>query len=477
VLAGLQDLVDDLLRTADHQGTGRPGDCPELVRSHEPPPAALCLGAQVLAVVGVQDLAGILGGSGYEELAGDAQPELVRDVAALGAGLPVVLDKRECAADVSTDQTQNHRQAEATGSFGARERAADTEPEWQLLLEWARPQWCKRPQRRSMVPSMVVEVAMKAIQISSYGGPEVLRYVDLPEPVEREGHTLIRVSRAGVNYADTHATENTYLTPTKLPLVPGGEVAGTAPDGRRVVALVPSGGYAEIASAADPLVFDIPEGISDEQALALVLQGVTAWHLLHTSTRLQAGESVVVHAAAGGVGSIAVQLAKVLEAGKVIATASTSDKREFALTLGADVALDVGAPDLKARLIEAAGGPVDVVLEMVGGSVFDESLRALAPFGRLATFGMASRRPAKPLDPVRLMAASRTVAGFWLGHCFRQPSMIAEPLKELFRLTQEGLVRPVVGGTYPLAEARRAHEDILGRGTSGKLVLDPTPEP
>ena len=177
-----------------------------------------------------------------------------------------------------------------------------------------------------------------------------------------------------------------------------------------------------MALARDNLMFDVPDGVSDVAALALVLQGVTAWHLLHTSAHLARGESVVVHAAAGGVGTVAVQLAKAFGAGRVIATASTSDKRELAQELGADVAIDAGEPELKDRLIEANDGrQVDVVLEMVGGSVFDDSLRALAPFGRLVTFGMASRTPAQPIDPVKLMASSRGVLGFWLGHCFTRP--------------------------------------------------------
>jgi NADPH:quinone reductase len=315
---------------------------------------------------------------------------------------------------------------------------------------------------------------MKAIQITEYGGPEVLRYTDLPEPQPRDGYSKVHVNRAGINYADTHQTENTYLTPTKLPVVPGAEVTGTTDDGRRVVALLPSGGYAQVALAPDSLIFDIPDGVDDGQALVLCLQGVTAWHLLTMSSHLAKGESVVVHAAAGGVGSVAVQLAKQFGAGRVIATASSDEKRALAVELGADVAVSPDPEGLKDRLVEANGGrPVDVVLEMVGGAVFDQSLRAVAPFGRLVTFGQASRQPATPIDPVRLMAASRTVAAFWLGHCFRRPELIAEPLRELFRMTADGVLRPVVGRTYPLSEARAAHEAILSRGTVGKLLLDP----
>src|SRR6266542_1041136 len=133
---------------------------------------------------------------------------------------------------------------------------------------------------------------IKPIQITEYGGPEVLRYVDLEEPEPQVGYRRVRVSRAGLNYADTHKTENTYLTPTKLPAVPGAEVAGTTDDGRRVVALLPSGGYAQVAVAPDSLTFDIPDGVEDGQAVALALQGVTAWHLLTMSSHLAKGESV-----------------------------------------------------------------------------------------------------------------------------------------------------------------------------------------
>jgi NADPH2:quinone reductase len=314
---------------------------------------------------------------------------------------------------------------------------------------------------------------MRAIQIEEFGGPEVLRLVELPDPQPRPGHTLINVSRAGVNYADTHQIENSYLSETKVPMVPGAEVVGTTADGRRVVALV-HGGYAELALAADQLLFTVPAAVSDGEALALILQGTTAWHLLRTSANLKAGESVVVHAAAGGVGSLAVQLARSFGAGRVIATASTEDKRKLALDLGADVAIDPDPDGLRERLREANGGRgVDIVLEMTGGRVFDESLRSLAPFGRLITYGQAARISPKPVDAGALMARSSGVIGFWLGHCFSRPGMIATALSELMGLAAAGRLRPVVGGEYPLSEAAQAHRDLLARRTVGKLVLDP----
>lgn len=315
---------------------------------------------------------------------------------------------------------------------------------------------------------------MRAVQITEFGGPEVLEVSDVEEPTAGEGQVLITVDRAGINYADTHQVENSYLSKAELPLIPGGEVVGRTADGRRVVALVGSGGYAEKAVAHAPYVFDVPEGVSDGEALALVLQGTTAWHLLKTSTHLRAGESVLVHAGAGGVGSLAIQLAKLWGAGRVIATASSDDKRKQTLELGADAAIDGDPEGLKDRIIEANGGkPVDIVLEMVGGPVFDESFAALGRFGRLVTFGAASRQSANAIEPSRLMKGSKTLAGFWLADCFKTPALLGDPLNELFELAGAGQLHPIVGGDYAMSEVATAHEDLRARRTVGKLVLDP----
>ena len=313
---------------------------------------------------------------------------------------------------------------------------------------------------------------MRAIQIDHFGGPEVLQLRDLPDPIPTNDEILIDVTAAGVNYADTHQVENSYLAAQTLPLIPGLEVVGRASDGRRVVALVSGGGYASKIAAHKGLTFGVPGTISDGAALALVLQGITAWHLLNTSAHVRAGESVVVHAAAGGVGTIAVQLAKHLGA-RVIASASTQAKRDLALSLGADLAVDANSTDLSGA-IEAAnkGRKVDVVLEMVGGSTFDASLEALAPFGRLVTFGMASRVAPKAIEAGSLMATSRAVIGFWLNHCIQNAATMLHPqMAELFDLTTRGILKPVVGNSYPLAEARKAHEDLRARATVGKVIL------
>jgi NADPH2:quinone reductase len=321
---------------------------------------------------------------------------------------------------------------------------------------------------------------MRAIRIDEFGGPEVLKLVDAPEPEPREGQVLIRVSRAGINYADTMARQDTYVQKQTLPFTPGVEVAGTverAADGfeagQRVVALV-SGAYAEYAVGPAATCVPVPEDADDEQALAVLLQGLTAWHILRTSARLEPGESVVVHAAGGGVGTLAVQLARRFGAGRVIATASSEDKRRLATELGADATVDARADDLRGALLEAnQGQQVDVVLEMAGGRVFDQSLAALAPFGRLVTYGAASGE-ANQVSSFDLLSKSRAVVGFYLPHVFGDDERTARPLEEMFGLVASGELRPVVGATYPLSEAARAHEDMEGRRTTGKLLLDPS---
>jgi NADPH:quinone reductase len=237
--------------------------------------------------------------------------------------------------------------------------------------------------------------------------------------------------------------------------------------------MIASGGYAELAVVPKATAFDIPDGVTDGQALALLIQGLTAWHLYRTSAHLAPGETAVVHAAAGGVGSLAVQLGKAFGA-RVIATASTDEKRRLALELGADEAVDVTRDDLTDALIAAnQGRRVDVVLELAGGRVFDASLRALAPFGRLVTYGMASREPNR-VAAGNLMRHSSAVIGFWLAHGFARPDeMLAKPLRDLFERVASGDLRVIEGAVYPLSEARRAHEDLQARRTTGKLLLDP----
>jgi NADPH2:quinone reductase len=322
---------------------------------------------------------------------------------------------------------------------------------------------------------------MRAVQIEEFGGPEVLKVADLATPEPADGELLVKVSHAGINFADTHQRENTYLSKFEVPLVLGGEVAGTVEkgangfsEGQRVLALLRSGGYAEYAAAPSATTFPIPDGVDDGVALALLIQGLTAWHLYRTSAKLQQGETVVVISASGGVGNLAVQLAKPFGAGRVIATASSEEKRQRALELGADAALDPNDEGLSEAIIEANGGKrVDVVLEMAGGRTFDECLKALAPFGRLVTYGIASHEP-NTVASGSLMRRSQAVVGFWLMHCLGREDMMREPLEDLFERAARGELKPLVGETYGMSDVRRAHEDLQSRKTSGKLLLDPS---
>lgn len=315
---------------------------------------------------------------------------------------------------------------------------------------------------------------MKAIQITDFGGPEVLTPAELPDPVAGAGETLVRVSRSGVNFADTHVTRNDYLADQQLPVIPGGEIMGTDPDGRRVAALLMNGGYAELVAVPTAALVPVPDEVDDDQAAALLLQGLTALSILKTSARLATGETVVIHAAAGGTGSLAVQLARRIGAGRVIALASSEEKRALTLELGADAAVDSRSEDLREAILEANGGqPVDVVLEMSGGEAFEQSLRSLAPFGRIVTFGIASREE-NTVKTGHLMRNSRAVIGFWLVHLFTRPDLLRSGIEELFSAAAAGQIRAVIGGVLPLSEARRAHEELAARRTTGKLLLDPS---
>ena len=314
---------------------------------------------------------------------------------------------------------------------------------------------------------------MKAIQISEFGGPEVMRLVELPDPEPSDGQVVVDVARAGVNFADTHVTRNDYLAKQELPLVPGGEIAGTTPDGRRVAALLANGGYAQKVAVPESWLVPLPDGVSDDVAAGLLLQGLTAHALVHRCAQLQRDETIVVEAAAGGTGSLAVQLAK-RAGGRVIGLASSSEKRELAERLGADVTIDSGAEDLREAILEANGGQqVNAVLQMSGGEAFEQELRTLAPFGRMVTFGIASREE-NQVRTGHLMRNSRSVIGFWLMHLVPRREEMRAMIEDLLSAVVAGELEVTIGGTYPLSEAARAHEDIAARRTQGKLLLDPS---
>ena len=335
---------------------------------------------------------------------------------------------------------------------------------------------------------------MKAIRMYEFGTPEVLRYEEVSTPIAGPGQVLIKVEAVAVNYADLMRRRNDpYPFPTTLPFTPGSEVAGTVaalgagvagpPVCTPVFALVGndgSNGYAQYALAHAAQVIPIPAGLSVEVASALVVAGTTAMLTLKEAARLQPGERVLVQAAAGGVGSYAVQLAKQLGAGTVIATASTPEKRAQALARGADYALDYTQPDWPSQVRELTNGQgADVILEMNGGQVFAQSLACLAPFGRLVVYGMASREVGQLsqqalLELLYTPAPNQQLIGFNLGLWFGlRPQAAVAALGALIDLVASGQVQVPISSVLPLEQAAQAHRLIESRQVTGKVILAP----
>jgi NADPH:quinone reductase len=315
--------------------------------------------------------------------------------------------------------------------------------------------------------------AVKAIQIDEFGGPEVLQYRDVDDPAPGEGEVLVEVARSGINFADTHATRNDYLAEQQLPLIPGGEVSGRTPDGKRVAALLAGGGYAQKIAVPEAMLVPVPGEVDDDQAAALLLQGLTAMALVRRCARVEPGETLVVEAAAGGTGSLAVQLGKRAGA-KVIGLASSEEKRAQVEALGADATVDSRATDLKEAILAANdGNRIDAVLHMSGGDAFDAELAALAPLGRMVVFGIASREQ-REVSTAALLRGSKAVIGFWLVHLLMRPQEAGPMIAELLSSVAAGELEVNLGEVYPLSEAARAHEDLIARRTSGKLLLDPS---
>jgi NADPH:quinone reductase len=314
---------------------------------------------------------------------------------------------------------------------------------------------------------------MKAIQLQEFGGPDVLEHVEVDDPAPGEGEVLVEVSRCGVNFADTHTTRNDYLAEQSLPLTPGAEISGRTADGRRVAALLGSGGYAQKVAVPEALLIPVPDEVDDDQAAAVLLQGLTAMALVRRCARIEAGETIVVEAAAGGTGTIAVQIAKQAGA-KVIGLASSEEKRDLVKGLGADACVDSRAEDLGAAIRAANGGErVDAVLHMSGGEAFDAEIGVLAPLGRMVVFGIASRQQ-RDVSTAALLRGSKSVVGFWLIHLLARPDLAIPMIGELLGAVAAGELEATIGDVYPLSEASRAHEDLIARRTSGKLLLDPS---
>ena len=289
---------------------------------------------------------------------------------------------------------------------------------------------------------------------------------DVPEPEPGDGYTVVEVAAAGVNYADVLIREGRYPQPPPLPYVPGSEVAGTTADGRRVVGFVrvEGGGYAEKVAVEDDWLFNLPAGASFEQGAAFVLAYLTAWIPLTRQVVVRPGTRVLVTAAAGGVGSAGVQLARSFGA-HVVGAVGSAEKRDHVLGLGA----------AEAVLYEEVEGlePFDVILDQVGGEVFAAGLERLRPLGTIVAVGFAGG--AWPtIDPARLVGRNSSVAGFYLGRLMRfEPELVRAVVGELLEQWAAGSISPSVGATFSLADGDAALRMVAERRSTGKVVLVP----
>jgi len=324
---------------------------------------------------------------------------------------------------------------------------------------------------------------MQAVVLQGIGDVEQLVLMEQPDPTPGPGEVLLRVRAAGLNFADVRTRQGRYLRSPKLPAIIGfeaaGEVLAVGPGvtdlqpGQRVMGSTRTGAYAEVAVAPAATLRPIPGHMSFEAAAAVPVVFLTVYHSLVTQGRLAAGERVLIHAAGGGVGTVAVQWAKLLGA-TVYATASSQAKLDRVRSLGADVCINYASTNFAATVREQTGGEgVDVVLESVGGQVFTDSLSLLRPLGRLVVIGRATGVDPSSVDPTLLLARSLTVSGFYLGGV-RQNSPLGERAWQAVLDVLAGRrVRPVIGHTLPLAQIREAHRLLESRESFGKIIVVP----
>ncbi|WP_019584881.1 NADPH:quinone oxidoreductase family protein [Deinococcus apachensis] len=323
---------------------------------------------------------------------------------------------------------------------------------------------------------------MRAVVVERLGPPEVMELRDLPVPQPGPDEVRLRVEAVGINFADVLTVAGEYLTRTRFPYTPGMEFAGTVDAlgegvtgvqvGQRVASLGGRGGLAQYALSPAAALIPVPASFSAAQAAAFPVSYYTAYHGLKTLGHGKEGEWVLVQAAAGALGTASIQLAKALGM-NVVAMASTEEKLGIARNLGADVTLLQDDPDRVQKVREAAGGKgVPLILEVVGGKRFQESLDMAANRGRLIVIGNASREQAT-LRPVELMKRNLTVTGLWLTSLMPDAEATREAAQALTALVGSGRVTPQVGPTYPLAESARAFQDILDRKTTGKVIIEP----
>jgi NADPH2:quinone reductase len=322
---------------------------------------------------------------------------------------------------------------------------------------------------------------MKAIQVKQVGGPEVMELVDLPVPEPKANESVIKLAASGVNFIDVYHREGRYKVP--LPFTPGqegaGEVVAVGKDvtsvkpGDRVAWTMTLGSYAEYAAVPADRLVAIPSGVSDQQAAATMLQGMTAHYLAYDTLPLKRGETTLVHAAAGGVGLLLVQMAHNIGA-RVIATVSTEEKAKLVRIAGADEIILYTQTDFEAETKRLMGGKgIDVVYDSVGKTTFEKGLNLLRPRGMMVLYG-GSSGAVPPLDPIILtQKGSLFLTRPSLGNYIATREELVARSNAVFGMIAAGKLKLRIEHTYPLAEAQRAHRELEGRKTTGKLLLIP----
>ncbi len=325
---------------------------------------------------------------------------------------------------------------------------------------------------------------MKQIIVNEFGGPENLSLRDVAMPAAGDGQIVIKVEASGVNFSDAMQRRNKYVFPVPLPYLPGFEVAGIVTElgkgvenislGDQVVAMLPNGGgYAQYAVAASYLAAVIPPTISAQESLALQVQGLTAYLMLKNGAKLQAGETILIHAAAGGVGTLLVQIARQMGAGKIIATASNAEKLAVAKSLGADELINYTQSDWPQKVKEATGEKgVDLIIDSTGGEILRNSISCLAPFGRLISFGNPTGGSTS-IEAFNLVNNNQILQGFGLASYFEKPDLMLEAYQYLFSQAAKRQLKVHIGQTFPLKDAAEAHRQMENRKTTGKIVLIP----
>ena len=325
---------------------------------------------------------------------------------------------------------------------------------------------------------------MYAIFVTKHGPPEVLELMDAPTPEPGPGQVRIKVAATTVNFADIQSRRGSYHGSAAPPFIPGLEVAGTVDKlgpgvvgldvGQRVAAHADGGSYAQYAVGRSVGVFPLPDSIEWEPAACFPSVGTTSFNLLNLAGRLQPGETVLIHAAAGGIGSTAVQLARVLGASKIIGTVGSAEKAKLILELGADAAINYREEDVAERVRELTSGTgVDVVLDGVGADTFESSVKSLAPYGRLVAFGQSSGPPT-PVSFGQLYGDNKSIVGYSTGGRRRtRPEDLRPAGLAVLKLLAAGRWKPVIGGSYPLEQAGEAQRLVEDRASVGKVLLIP----